>query len=152
MCTTASQMVADAAGRTRGLTPAQVEAHQYAHSARLIDLREPDELDDDGLIAGASHVPRGLLEFWADPASPSHRPELDPTVTTILICGTGGRSALAATSLQQLGYRDVARLEGGLQAWKRAGLPVAGLASWHGRVAYDPDVRHTAGHDERSAR
>lgn len=152
MCTTVVQMVAAATRDTRGLTPAEVEAHQYAGTARLVDVREPDELDDDGLIAGASHVPRGLLEFWADPTSPSHRPELDPAVTTVLICGTGGRSALAATTLQRLGYRDVARLDGGLQAWTRAGLPVAGLASWHGRLAHEPDPRVTAGWTERSAR
>lgn len=76
-------------------------------------------------------MPRGLLEFWADPASPTHRPQFDPTRPTILYCAAGSRSALAAEALQGLGYSDVAHLDGGIQAWKRAGLPVAGLKSWH---------------------
>ena len=76
--TTAATMVADARARVRGLTPAALEAHLLAGECRLVDIREPEELDEQGLIAGAHHVPRGLLEFWADPTRPLHRPELDP--------------------------------------------------------------------------
>lgn len=131
MSTTVEDLVSTAKGRIRNLTPAEVEAHAIEGQALLVDLREPEELDEHGLIAGAFHVPRGLLEFWADPASPVHRPELDPARATILYCAAGSRSALAVEALQQLGYRDVAHLDGGIQAWKRAGLPVAGLESWH---------------------
>lgn len=131
MSTTISELVTTARTRIRNLTPAEVEAHVIAGEAVVVDLREPEELDEHGLIAGAYHVPRGLLEFWADPASPMHRPHLDPERTTILYCAAGSRSALAVETLQALGYRDVAHLEGGIQAWKQAGLPVAGLASWH---------------------
>lgn len=131
MSTTVQSLVHDARSRTRALSPAQVEAHLLGGDAVLIDLREPEELDDHGLIAGAFHVPRGLLEFWADPDSPTHRPMLDPERTTILYCSAGGRSALAAAALLDLGYRDVAHLDGGLEAWRQAGLPIAGLMSWH---------------------
>lgn len=127
MTTTAAMMVADAETRVRSLDPAQVEAHLLAQDSILIDVREPEELDDEGLIAGAVHAPRGLLEFWADPASPAHRAPFDPAARTILYCAAGSRSALAADALGQLGYRDVAHLAGGLAAWKQAGLPVAGL-------------------------
>lgn len=127
MTTTAAAMVAEADGRVRSLSPAQVEAHLLAQDSVLVDLREPNELDDEGLIAGAQHVPRGVLEFWADPESPAHRPFLDPEQRTIVYCAAGSRSALAADALLRLGYRDVAHLAGGLAAWKAAGLPVAGL-------------------------
>lgn len=128
---TVQEMVLDAKSRIRNLTPAEVEAHLLGQQVVLVDLRESEELDDHGLIAGAFHVPRGLVEFWADPASPGHRPMLDPERTTILYCGAGSRSALAAAALLDLGYRDVAHLEGGIQAWKQADLPVVGLKSWH---------------------
>jgi rhodanese-related sulfurtransferase len=127
MSLTAAALVADAETRVRGYSPARVEAHLLAQDAVLIDLREPDEVDDDGLIAGAFQVPRGLLEFWADPASPSYRPPFDPSARTIVYSAAGSRSALAADTLQRLGYRDVAHLVGGLAAWRRAGLPVAGI-------------------------
>ncbi|WP_052667391.1 rhodanese-like domain-containing protein [Nitriliruptor alkaliphilus] len=127
MTTTAAAMVAGADARVRSLTPYQVEAHLLAQDCVLVDLREPDELDDEGLIAGAFHVPRGQLEFRADPASPEHRPPLHPDQRTILYCTEGHRSALGTDTLHRLGYRDVAHLAGGLEAWKRAGRPVAGL-------------------------
>jgi rhodanese-related sulfurtransferase len=126
---TAARMVAEARGRVRELTPAQVEAHMYGQGVLVVDLREATELNDQGLIAGAHHAPRGWLEFWADPDSDLHRPEFDPDRPTILYCTSGHRSALAADVLCQLGYRDVAHLEGGLDSWKQAGLPVVGLTS-----------------------
>jgi rhodanese-related sulfurtransferase len=64
-----------------------------------------------------------MLEFWADPASPYHRPEFDPARRTVLYCASGGRSALAARTLQSLGYVDVAHLDGGIKSWKQAGHP-----------------------------
>jgi rhodanese-related sulfurtransferase len=82
-----------------------------------VDLREPDEVANSGTIPGAVHAPRGMLEFYADPASPYHRAEFDPARRTILYCASGGRSALAVEALQQLGYGQVAHLDGGFKAW-----------------------------------
>jgi rhodanese-related sulfurtransferase len=65
-----------------------------------------------------------MLEFWADPASPYHRDEFDPDRRIILHCASGGRSALAAVALQDLGYTNVAHMDGGITAWKDAGNPV----------------------------
>lgn len=126
MATTTEQMVRDARTWIRNLSPAEVEANLFVPDAFLVDIREPEELDDHGLIAGAFHAPRGLLEFWADPASALHRPEFDPERRTILYCTAGSRSALAADALRRLGYRDVGHLDGGLTAWVEAGLPVVG--------------------------
>ncbi len=86
----------------------------------LVDVRETVELDREGVIPGAVHVPRGLLEFQADPASPIHNDALNPESRLILYCGTGGRSALAAKTLVDMGYNDVASLAGGYAAWREA--------------------------------
>ncbi|WP_117213201.1 rhodanese-like domain-containing protein [Allorhizocola rhizosphaerae] len=123
MTTTAAELVASAKSRVESLTPDQV-AGEAAQGAIVIDLREPMELRNDGMIAGAVHAPRGMLEFWADPNSQYHREEFQPAQRTILYCASGGRSALAAATLFELGYTDVAHLDGGIKAWKQAGCPV----------------------------
>jgi rhodanese-related sulfurtransferase len=93
--------------------------------ALLVDLREPVERAQHGIISGAVSAPRGMLEFWADPTSSYHRPEFDPGRRLVLHCASGGRSALAADTLRRMGYRNVAHLDGGLNAWKAAGRQVA---------------------------
>jgi rhodanese-related sulfurtransferase len=70
-----------------------------------------------------------MLEFYADPTSPYHRPEFDPSRRIILHCASGGRSALAAATLRQMGYGNVAHLDGGLKAWKERGLPAEEAAT-----------------------
>ena len=72
-------------------------------------------------MPGAVHVPRGMLEFHADPASPYHLDALDPERRTILYCASGGRSALAAETLQRMGYCNVAHVDGGYKAWQAMG-------------------------------
>ncbi len=121
---TAAQMVSEAKGRVQNLTPEQVSAELQQGDALLIDLRESNEREENGVIPGAVHAPRGMLEFYADPSSPYHREGFDPNRRLILHCASGGRSALAADTLQQMGYTDVAHLNGGIKAWKEAGLPV----------------------------
>jgi rhodanese-related sulfurtransferase len=120
MPTTTGQLVAEARSRVENLDVDSV-AREVADGALLVDLRETSERDETGAIPGAVHVPRGLLEFKADPSSPAHHPDLNPTRRTILYCASGGRSALAAVSLTSLGYVDVAHLDGGIQAWRAAG-------------------------------
>ena len=114
--TTISERVAEAKGKIENLTPEQV-AEEIESGAVLVDLREPSEIDDSGTIEGAVHAPRGMLEFYADPTNPYHREEFDPSRRTILYCASGGRSALGAVALQDLGYTDVAHLDGGIKAW-----------------------------------
>jgi rhodanese-related sulfurtransferase len=92
----------------------------------VVDLREADERVATGSIARAIHVPRGLLEFRADPGSDTHDPRLQPDRRVLLYCSDGARSMLATRSLQALGYTDVAHLEGGLLAWDAAMLPLVG--------------------------
>jgi rhodanese-related sulfurtransferase len=120
---TAGGMVADAKTRVQNLTAAQV-ADELKQGVVLIDLREAEERKRDGGIPGALHAPRGMLEFYADPTSPYHRNEFIPEKRVILHCASGGRSALAADTLQQMGYRDVAHLDGGIKSWKEQGQPI----------------------------
>lgn len=124
MAKTAAQMVAEAKARIDNLTVDQVAAELAEGDVVLVDIREPEELTATGKIPGAVHVPRGMLEFRGDPASPYHQEPFAPHRRVILHCAAGGRSALAVVALQELGYTDVAHLEGGFTAWKEAGRPV----------------------------
>ena len=94
-------------------------AKEQAAGVTIVDLRETEERLAHGTIPGAVHAPRGKLEFWADPTSPVHRPEFDPSRRYILFCAVGGRSALAAATLMDMGYTKVAQLEGGFASWPR---------------------------------
>src|SRR5262245_27619727 len=123
--TTAAQMVATAKQTLDNLTPEQVAAEIATGNAVLVDLREPAERAENGSIDGGVHAPRGMLEFYADPTSPYHREEFDPARRTILYCASGGRSALAARALKELGYTQVAHLDGGFKAWIASGRPAA---------------------------
>jgi rhodanese-related sulfurtransferase len=119
----AADMVAEAKARIQNLDPDTVEREVSDGGAVLVDIRDAPELDADGRIPGAVHIPRGMLEFRADTTSPYHQAPLDPSARVILHCASGGRSALAAQTLQEMGYGDVAHLDGGIQAWKAAGKP-----------------------------
>lgn len=123
MATTASEMVAAAKAAIENLTTDEVAAEVADNDVVLVDLREPTETAN-GVIPGAVKAPRGMLEFHADPSTPYHLEELDPNRRTILYCASGGRSALAAQTLQTLGYRDVAHLEGGFKSWVEEDRPV----------------------------
>ena len=86
----------------------------------LVDVRETVERENEGQIPGSIHAPRGLLEFHADPESPVYNEELTPDRRIILYCGSGGRSVLAAKTLMDMGFNDVASLAGGYAAWQKA--------------------------------
>ena len=122
---TVKQMVTEARGRVESITPEQVAA-DVKQGAMLVDLRESEECTQHGVIPGALHFPRGMLEFWADPNSAYHREEFDPNRRIILHCMAGGRSALAADTLQQLGFKNVAHMDGGFERWNQEGRPVLG--------------------------
>ena len=121
---TAAAMVAEAKGRIENLPPQKVAEEIAGGDALLVDIRESEERAQHGAIKGAVHAPRGMLEFYADPASPYHRPEFEPGKRIILQCASGGRSALATDMLAKLGYERAAHLDGGFKAWKEQGLPV----------------------------
>ena len=117
-------MVKEAKQQTENLSPDQVKEELSKGNATLIDIRESEELKQNGKIAGSVHAPRGMLEFYADPSLPYHKPEFDKNKRIILHCASGGRSALAAATLKQMGYQNIAHLDGGFKAWKEAGMAV----------------------------
>jgi rhodanese-related sulfurtransferase len=117
-------LVAEAKENIENLSPAEVAAELEKGGVVLVDLREQHELDAQGVIQGAIHAPRGMLEFHADPSTPYHLEELARGARVVLYCASGGRSALACSTLKDLGYGDVAHLEGGFKAWAGAGNPV----------------------------
>ena len=91
---------------------------------QFIDIRDVRELERDGIIPGAFHAPRGMLEFWACTESPYHKPIFNEGKRLVLFCAGGWRSALATKTLQDMGVPKVAHIEGGFGAWKKAGAPV----------------------------
>jgi len=94
-----------------------------ADGALLLDVRDAPELQKAGHALGAHHIPRGMLDFRADPASPFHDPELSPERPVVIHCASGGRAALAGKLLKDMGYREVYNM-GGLEAWKAAAGPM----------------------------
>lgn len=121
----ATEMVREAKAQIENLNPQQVNEEISKGNATLIDIREAEELKQNGSIPGSVHAPRGMLEFYADDSLPYHKPEFDKNKRIILHCASGGRSALAASTLKQMGYENVAHLDGGIKAWKESGLPVS---------------------------
>lgn len=91
--------------------------------ALLLDIRDQPELDKTGRAAGAHHVPRGMLEFRADPDSPYADPEFRRDRPVIVFCASGGRAWLAGKTLSDMGYQAIYNA-GGFKDWKEAGLPV----------------------------
>lgn len=120
---TAMEMVTAAKAVIENLAPADVLAELERGDVLVVDVREPAEMAD-GVLPGAVHAPRGMLEFHADAATPYHIAGFDPARRVILYCAAGARSALAVRTLQALGYRDVAHLDGGFKRWREEGHPV----------------------------
>ena len=90
----------------------------------FVDIRETVELQQSGSVSGAMHAPRGFLEFMADPESPLHKPELASGARLLLFCASGGRSALAAKTLVDMGVENVAHIADGFAAWQEADGPI----------------------------
>src|SRR5229473_3269776 len=90
----------------------------------LVDLRDIRELDREGRVPGAFHCPRGMLEFWLDPASKYHKPVFAADRKFVFFCAGGARSALAAQTAQRMGLKPVAHIGGGFGAWRDAGGPI----------------------------
>ncbi|ALV28163.1 rhodanese-like domain-containing protein [Pannonibacter sp. Q-1] len=94
----------------------------------FVDLRDVREIQREGAIPGAFSCPRGMLEFWIDPASPYHKPVFASDATFVFFCAAGWRSALAARTAIEMGLETVVHLEGGFAAWATAGGAVEQMA------------------------
>jgi len=119
------ELVAEAEQRVRSITAQEAIALASSADVVLVDLRDVRELKREGKIPNAFHCPRGLLEFWIDPACPYHKPIFAEEKQFVFYCNLGWRSALAADVAQKMGLHSVCHIRGGFEAWKEAGGPVA---------------------------
>jgi rhodanese-related sulfurtransferase len=87
----------------------------------LLDVRDIREVWIEGGIPGANHAPRGMVEWWADPSTEYYKPFFHPSRRYVVYCNEAGRSALVAKVLGEMGYDDVAHLDGGFTAWTEQG-------------------------------
>ena len=125
-----ADMVQEANARIENLSVEQTAVEYENEDTLIVDLRESEERNQLDAIPGSMSVPRGLLEFWADPASAIHKKEFKFDRRVILHCASGGRSALAADVLQQMGFSNVAHIDTGFNGWKEAGHPIEKLDMW----------------------
>ena len=110
------KLVADAKNNITEISPQDAAAKLKSGEAVMIDVRDKDEWDE-GHIPDAMHLSRGTVELDIEEKVP------DLNAMVICHCGGGGRSALAAESLQKMGYKNVRSMAGGFKAWKTASLP-----------------------------
>ena len=120
----AASLVAEATAAITSIPATAAVALLADPAIVFVDIRDPRELDREGRIPGAFHCPRGMLEFWIDPASPYHKPIFAEDKRFVFFCGSAWRSALAAKVAQDMGLNPVAHIAGGFTAWKTADGPV----------------------------
>lgn len=125
MPTTVKEMLAAADAVVPRISAEEAKALHGRPDVVFVDLREPPEVAASGKVPGALAIPRGLLEFRADPESPLHEAAFDRAKTIITYCASGGRSALAGKTLKEMGYADVRNM-GGFKDWADAGGQVEG--------------------------
>ena len=117
------QMLAEANAAVPRIEAAAAQAFIAQRGALLLGTRDAPELEKMARAEGSHHIPRGMLEFRADPASPFHDPAQRKDRPVVLHCASGGRAALAGKLLRDMGYAEVWNL-GGLKDWKDGGGPV----------------------------
>ena len=121
-------LVDDAMAQVTTYSAQQVAARLNDPKVQIVDIRDVRELEREGTVPGALLAPRGMLEFWVDPDSPYYKPVFgDEGKEFILFCGAGWRSALATQTLQNMGMTNVAHIDGGFGAWKKAQAPIVTL-------------------------
>ncbi len=118
-------LVAEAMAQVTTYSVDEVKARMADAQMQIVDIRDVRELEREGTVPGCFNAPRGMLEFWVDPASPYYKTVFgDDSKEFVLFCGAGWRSALAAKALQDMGMTNVAHIDGGFTAWAKQGAPV----------------------------
>ena len=117
------QLIAEAEARTTGISVEEARKRIGDDKTVFVDLRDVRELEREGMIPGAFHAPRGMLEFWVDPDSPYYKPVFAEGKTFILYCQADWRGVLAAATLGDMGMQNVLHLQGGFGEWRKAGAP-----------------------------
>ncbi len=121
-------LVDEAMAQVKTYSVAEVRARLGQPDLQVVDIRDVRELQHEGTVPGSFHAPRGMLEFWVDPASPYFKKVFaDEGKEFVLFCGAGWRSALAAKTLQDMGMANVAHIDGGFTEWVKQGAPTETL-------------------------
>ncbi len=121
----AKKLVADANAEIETVPFDDAKALIDDENVVFVDIRDVRELERDGMIPGAFHAPRGMLEFWVDPDSPYHKDIFASGKRFLFYCASAWRSALATKAVQEMGLTPVGHIEGGFGTWKKSGGPVA---------------------------
>src|SRR3979411_1774791 len=114
------QMVNEAKSRIKTISLDEAKGRLGSDRVVFVDIRDVRELEREGMIPGAFHAPRGMLEFWVDPDSPYYKPVFSDDKTFILYCQADWRGVLAAATLGDMGMQNVLHLKGGFGEWKKA--------------------------------
>ena len=117
------QLLAEAEHKAPSITVADAQKRMGDANTVFVDIRDVRELEREGMIPGAFHAPRGMLEFWVDPDSPYYKPVFAEGKTFILYCQADWRGILAAATLADMGMENVLHLEGGYGEWRKSGGP-----------------------------
>ena len=118
-------LVAEALNEIKTITPEDAMKLDSENKCNLIDIRDKAELENFGNIENSFHIPRGLLEFTIHPESPYvQNNQLDLNKETVLFCAAGGRSALAAKTLKEMGFKNVSHVEGGFGLMVQKGFKI----------------------------
>lgn len=121
-------LVDEAMAQVKTYSVGQVKQRLGDPALQVVDIRDIRELQAEGTVPGSFHAPRGMLEFWVDPASPYHKKLFaDEAREFVLFCGAGWRSALATKTLQDMGMTNVAHIDGGFGEWVKQGGPTETL-------------------------
>jgi rhodanese-related sulfurtransferase len=120
MSTSVKDMIEVANQTVPKVTPDDVKKMQEKGNVLIVDVRDPLEVEQSGMVEGAVNVPRGMLEFRADPSSPYHDRAFAKDKTVVVYCASGGRSALSGKVLKDMGFKRVYNM-GGFKDWEAAG-------------------------------
>jgi len=116
-------LISEALKEIKTISPAEALKLSNENKCNLIDIRDAIELQREGRIENSFHISRGLLEFAVHPDSPyAQKEKLDPNKELVLFCAAGGRSALAAKTLKEMGFEKVSHIDGGFAAMKNSGF------------------------------
>jgi rhodanese-related sulfurtransferase len=117
------QLLAEAEHKAPAISAQEAQKRLGDATTLFVDIRDVRELEREGMIPGAFHAPRGMLEFWVDPESPYYKPVFGEDKTYILYCHSDWRGVLAAATLKEMGLSNVYHLAGGYSEWRKAGFP-----------------------------
>ncbi len=117
-------LVDEAKQHIDNLSPEELKREMEEGTAVVVDIRDHREVYLKGQIPGAVQCPRGMLEFWVDPASEYYRDVFKPEQRYVLYCAGGGRSALSAKTMKDMGYDNIGHLEPGFGGWEAAGFEI----------------------------